>query len=81
MDQAPPGGFDYPEQCCLKRQIDLEDPGVPEKEEEMHASSLEQDIRAALMKHWAASDANDFSTEHERAADAAPNGELCGFVR
>jgi SnoaL-like domain len=37
----------------------------------MHASALEQDIRAALMEHWAASDANDFSTEHQIYCDDA----------
>jgi hypothetical protein len=29
------------------------------------AMSLEQEIRAALSQHWAASDANDFATEHQ----------------
>ena len=37
----------------------------------MHASALEQDIRAALIEHWAASDANDFSTEHQIYCDDA----------
>ena len=37
----------------------------------MHASASEQDIRAALMEHWAASDANDFSTEHQIYCDDA----------
>jgi hypothetical protein len=29
-----------------------------------HAESRDQQIRAALDRHWAASDANDFETEH-----------------
>jgi hypothetical protein len=37
----------------------------------MHASALEQHIRAALMEHWSASDANDFSTEHQIYCDDA----------
>ena len=37
----------------------------------MHASALEQDIRAALMEHWAASGANDFPTEHQIYCDDA----------
>jgi hypothetical protein len=37
----------------------------------MHASALEQDIRAALMEHWAASGANDFFTEHQIYCDDA----------
>ena len=31
----------------------------------------EQDIRAALDRHWAASDANDFETEHDIYSDDA----------
>ena len=30
----------------------------------LEQSALEQQIRAALDQHWAASDANDFETEH-----------------
>ena len=37
----------------------------------MHASALEQDVRAALMEHWAASGANDFATEHQIYCDDA----------
>ena len=37
----------------------------------MHASALEQDIRAALTEHWAASGANDFATEHQIYCDDA----------
>jgi hypothetical protein len=37
----------------------------------MHASALEQDIRAALTEHWAASGANDFPTEHQIYCDDA----------
>jgi len=37
----------------------------------MHASALEQDIRAALVEHWAASGANDFATEHQIYCDDA----------
>ena len=37
----------------------------------MHASALEQDIRAALVEHWAASGANDFLTEHQIYCDDA----------
>jgi hypothetical protein len=31
---------------------------------EQHSSVRDQEIRAALDQHWAASDANDFATEH-----------------
>lgn len=31
----------------------------------------DDDIRAALLRHWAASDANDFAAEHEIYADQA----------
>ena len=31
---------------------------------EQHSSVRDQEIRAALDQHWAASDANDFETEH-----------------
>ena len=37
----------------------------------MPASATEQDIRAALLQHWAASDANDFATEHQIYCDDA----------
>jgi len=37
----------------------------------MPVSASEQDIRAALVQHWAASDANDFSTEHQIYCDDA----------
>ena len=37
----------------------------------MPASATEQDIRAALLQHWAASDANDFPTEHQIYCDDA----------
>ena len=37
----------------------------------MPASATEQDIRAALLQHWAASDANDFATEHQIYCDEA----------
>jgi ketosteroid isomerase-like protein len=37
----------------------------------MPASATEQDIRAALLQHWAASDANDFLTEHQIYCDDA----------
>ena len=37
----------------------------------MPVSTSEQDIRAALAEHWAASDANDFSTEHQIYCDDA----------
>lgn len=37
----------------------------------MHLSPLEQDIRAALVLHWAASGANDFSNEHQICCDDA----------
>jgi hypothetical protein len=73
MALAKPGAslvFGCLERRCIKRP-DLEDPGVPPKEEEMHAFALEQDIRSALTEHWAASDANDFSTEHQIYRDDA----------
>jgi hypothetical protein len=44
---------------------------MPPKEEEMHESASEQDVRAALVKHWAASDVNDFTTEHQVYCDDA----------
>src|SRR5579863_1158784 len=31
---------------------------------EQHSGTRDQDIRAALDEHWAASDANEFETEH-----------------
>jgi ketosteroid isomerase-like protein len=31
---------------------------------EQHSAARDQEIRAALDQHWAASDANDFATEH-----------------
>ncbi len=31
----------------------------------------DDDVRAALQRHWAASDANDFATEHQIYADRA----------
>ena len=31
---------------------------------ERHSVERDQQIRAALDRHWAASDANDFATEH-----------------
>ena len=31
---------------------------------EQHSGTRDQEIRAALDQHWAASDANDFETEH-----------------
>ena len=37
----------------------------------MHESSSEQDIRAALVKHWAASDVNDLAAEHQVYGDDA----------
>ncbi len=35
-----------------------------QQEREQHSRVLDQEIRAALDQHWAASDANDFETEH-----------------
>jgi hypothetical protein len=37
----------------------------PNDDKEAQASPLEKEIRAALSQHWAASDANDFETEHQ----------------
>ena len=37
----------------------------------MNVSAREEDIRAALIRHWAASDANDISTEHQIYCDDA----------
>jgi hypothetical protein len=37
----------------------------------MPLSASEQDIRTALVQHWAASDANDFATEHQIYRDDA----------
>jgi len=37
----------------------------------MPVSALEQDIRAALVQHWAASDANDFPREPQIYCDDA----------
>ena len=33
--------------------------------QERHSGPRDQEIRAALDRHWAASDANDFETEHQ----------------
>ncbi len=35
-----------------------------EAKPQLNQSTQEQQIRAALDQHWAASDANDFETEH-----------------
>jgi hypothetical protein len=35
------------------------------EDRETQAVPLEKEIRAALSQHWAASDANDFETEHQ----------------
>src|SRR5215472_9001826 len=35
-----------------------------QQKKEQHSGAREQEIRAALDQHWAASDANDFETEH-----------------
>ena len=35
------------------------------EDQEMQATPLEKEIRAALSQHWAASDSNDFATEHQ----------------
>jgi hypothetical protein len=35
-----------------------------EKEKEQCTGARDREIRAALDRHWAASDANDFETEH-----------------
>jgi hypothetical protein len=37
----------------------------PRANGEGHAMTIDSDIRAALERHWAASDANDFNTEHQ----------------
>jgi len=37
----------------------------PNDDKETQASPPEMEIRAALAQHWAASDANDFATEHQ----------------
>ncbi len=35
-----------------------------QQKQEQHSGVRDQEIRAALDQHWAASDANDFETEH-----------------
>ena len=35
-----------------------------QREDDEHSAARDQEIRAALDQHWAASDANDFQTEH-----------------
>src|SRR5258706_13700383 len=35
-----------------------------QQKSEQHSEVQDQEIRAALDQHWAASDANDFETEH-----------------
>ena len=35
-----------------------------QQKKEQHSGARDQEIRAALDQHWAASDANDFETEH-----------------
>jgi len=42
-----------------------------EAKPQLEQSSLEKQIRAALDQHWAASDANDFETEHRIYLDDA----------
>ena len=36
-----------------------------QQEKEQYSGARDQEIRAALDQHWAASDANDFETEHQ----------------
>jgi len=36
-----------------------------DQQKEQYSSERDQEIRAALDQHWAASDANDFETEHQ----------------
>ena len=38
---------------------------MPSDDGKSQTSSAEDEIRAALSRHWTASDANDFTTEHE----------------
>ena len=42
-----------------------------EAKPQLNQSTLEQQIRSALDQHWAASDANDFETEHRIYLDDA----------
>ena len=42
-----------------------------EDDRERQARAAEEKIRAALSRHWAASDANDFATEHQIYHDDA----------
>ena len=56
-------------------------------DKETQASPLEKEIRAALAQHWAASDANDFATEHQiyrkdAILDYPQSGErICGRAK
>lgn len=43
----------------------------PVDDRETQAGAAEDEIRAALSQHWAASDANDFATEHRIYRDDA----------
>ncbi len=38
---------------------------MPSNDGKSQTSAAEDEIRAALSRHWTASDANDFTTEHE----------------
>ncbi|MBV8455572.1 MAG: nuclear transport factor 2 family protein [Acetobacteraceae bacterium] len=53
---------------------------IDQQEKGQHSAVRDQEIRAALDQHWAASDANDFETEHliyheEAVLDYPQSGE------
>ena len=52
-----------------------------QQEKEQDSAARDQAIRAELDQHWAASDANDFATEHriyhEDAVLEYPQSEMC----
>ena len=56
-----------------------------QQKKEQYSGVRDQEIRAALDQHWAASDANDFETEHriyhEDAVLEVGNTVLCGSIR
>ena len=53
-----------------------------QQKKEQDSGVRDQEIRAALDQHWAASDANDFETEHRiylEAREFAGDTALCGL--
>src|ERR1700724_3326278 len=55
-----PARFSTPGRLLSNARVKMNDP----QKMEQSSSTRDQEIRAALDQHWAASDANDFETEH-----------------